>query len=269
MTTTTIDSMPRAGALRRPRFYLWTAAAMTAVAFIGFAPTFWIPLAQGAPERIAIIAAHAIVFYGWMFLAVYQAWLAAAGNLARHKSIGMIGVSLATSMVIFGMLAGINSGVRATAAGYANAGEAAMILPMAAILIFAVLVTAAIANVNRPEWHKRLMLAATAITLDAAIARLYIAYVMMGGHMPPLQENVGLAGLQGPPPPVGALTPPSLIADLFIVAGMIYDWRTRGKPHPAYWWAAGFAISIQILKAPFSDTALWHAMAKWMISLAG
>jgi hypothetical protein len=67
---------------------------------------------------------------------------------------------------------------------------------------------------------------------------------------------------------VGVL-PPSLIGELFIVAGMIYDWRTRGKVHPAYFWAGGFALAVQLLKIPFSASALWHGMARWLISLAG
>jgi hypothetical protein len=245
------------------------AVIMTAVAFLGFAPTFWIPLAQGVPSRIAVIGVHAIVFYAWMFFFIHQSWLAMSGSIARHRSFGLIGVSLATAMVIFGALAAINSGVRATVAGYAEAGEAIMILPIAAITIFAVLVVSAIANVHRPEWHRRLMLSATAITLDAAIARAWLAYYVAKGDPLPFQDNVGLAGLPGSPPPVIVFLPPSLIACLFIAVGMIYDWRTRGKVHAAYWWAGGFAVAIQLLKVPFSDTALWHVIAGWMISLAG
>jgi hypothetical protein len=28
-----------------------------------------------------------------------------------------------------------------------------------------------------------------------------------------------------------------MLADLFIVTGMIYDWRTRGRVHPVYFFA--------------------------------
>jgi len=79
---------------------------------------------------------------------------------------------------------------------------------------------------RRSDWHKRLMISATAVLLEAPIARPFMAYIVMG-----------FAGLPGPPPPVVGVLPPSLIGELFIVAGMIYDWRTRGKVHPAYFWA--------------------------------
>ncbi|MBS1131880.1 MAG: hypothetical protein H6R16_2882, partial [Proteobacteria bacterium] len=34
---------------------------MMATAFLGFVPTFWIPLAQGIPARIGVITIHALL----------------------------------------------------------------------------------------------------------------------------------------------------------------------------------------------------------------
>jgi hypothetical protein len=36
-----------------------------------------------------------------------------------------------------------------------------------------------------------------------------------------------------------------------------------------HFWAGGFALAVQLLKIPFSASALWHGMARWLISLAG
>lgn len=267
MTATTTDQAPRAAARAKPGFYMWMAAAMAAAAFLGFAPTFWLPMTQGLSERIAVIALHAALFYGWNFFLIYQGWLVAAGKTPRHRDVGMIGVSLATAMVIIGALAALNSEKRGIAAGYASPSEAFLIVPLAALFTFAVLVTAAIMNVRNSEWHKRLLVVATAVILEAAVARLYITFVVMGGHLPPFQGNVGLAGLGGPPPPVAGVLPTAFIVQLFPLAGMFYDWRTRGKVHPAYWWAVGFALAVQLLKIPISDTAAWHSFARWMLSL--
>jgi hypothetical protein len=181
----------------------------------------------------------------------------------------MIGISLATAMIIFGVLAAINATQRAAAQGFAAGGEAFMIVPLSAMLSFAVLVTAAIFNSRRAEWHKRLMLSATAVLLDAAIARPFIVYLVMAGHPPPFAGTVGLAGFNTPPPPVLGVLPPALLALLFIVAGMVRDWRVLGKVHPAYWWSGGFALAVQLLKIPFSETALWHGLARTLVSLAG
>jgi hypothetical protein len=266
---TIAGAAPGAAAAQRTKFYLWVAVAMAATAFIGFTPTFWMPLAQGVPERIGVLAVHGMLFFGWTLFVIYQAWLAASGNVVRHRDVGLIGVSLATAMVIFGVLAAINSATRADAMNAGAAGESFIVVPLAAVLLFAVMVTAALLNIRRPEWHKRLMLSATAVTLDAAIARPFIVYLVMGGHPPPFHGTVGLAGFNNPPPPVIGVLPPALIALLFIVAGMVRDWRVLGKVHPAYWWAGGFALSVHLLKIPFSDTALWHGFARSLISLAG
>jgi uncharacterized membrane protein YozB (DUF420 family) len=269
MAATISDTAVGAVALRRTQFYLWMAVAMAATAFVGFAPTFWMPLSQGVPERIAVLAIHGALFFGWTLFVIYQAWLVWSGNVSRHRDVGMVGVSLATAMTIFGVLAAINSAKRATALNFADGGEAFMVVPLAALLSFAVLVTAALLNIRRSEWHKRLMLSATAVILDAAIARPYIVYFVMGGHPPPFRGTVGLAGLNMPPPPVIGILPVTLAALLFIVVGMVRDWRVLGKVHPAYWWAGGFTLAVQLLKIPLSDTALWHGFARSLISLAG
>ena len=70
------------------------------------------------------------------------------------------------------------------------------------------------------------MLLATVSMLPPAIARLFFAVsVGMGAGLRP--------GL-GPPRTVESVLMPSLIADALILAGVIYDVRTRGRPHPAY-----------------------------------
>jgi hypothetical protein len=258
-----------AAAARRTRFYLWMAVAMAATAFIGFAPTYWAPMAQGVPERIGVLAVHGTLFFAWTLFVIYQAWLVASGHVSRHRDVGMIGVSLATAMVIFGVLAAINSAIRAIGMNAGEAGEAFMVVPLSALLSFGLLVIAAILNIRRPEWHKRLMLAATAVILEAPIARPFIVYLVMGGHPPPFHGTVGLAGFNGPPPPVMGVLPPALIGLLFIVVGMVRDWRVLGRVHPAYWWAGGLALSVVLLRNPLSDTHLWHGFARSLISLAG
>src|SRR5436853_604700 len=91
---------------------------------------------------------------------------------------------------------------------------------MAGVLMLIGFFSLAIANVRRPETHKRLMYLIMVGFMHPAIAR-----VMLTLFAPP--------GAQGPPP-VFVAVPPGLIADLLIVVAMIYDWRTRGRPHHVY-----------------------------------
>jgi hypothetical protein len=248
----------RAGVLAPTRaefFYVYMASTCMAVAFLGFAPTYWVPMAEGTFKANPIVHVHGLVFSAWTIFFVYQTWLAASGRLVRHRAVGMIGVSFATAMTIFGTLAAINQMKSAVALGLADAGKTFALVPLGSILFFAVVVAFAIGNVRRPEWHKRLMLVATISLLDAAVARWFLVFVVPPG--PP------------GPPPVMADVPPALLVCTLLIIGIVYDWRLRGRPHPAYLMGGGALLALKLLQLPLSTTALWHEIADGVLALAG
>ena len=235
-------------------FYFYMALSCMAVAFLGFAPTYWMPLASGSFPSMPVIHFHGLLFFVWSLYFVFQSWLAASGQIARHRTIGMIGVSLATAMTIFGFLAGVNAMKRSAALGLTNEGIAFAIVPFSGILFFAVVVTLAIANVRRPEIHKRLMLLAGISVLDAAVARWFLTFLAPPG--PP------------GPPPVPVTIPPAFVAYLLLVAAIVYDWRTRGRPHPVYVYGGIALVAVKLLNWPISTTAAWHSLAGGILALA-
>src|SRR6185295_11102653 len=98
--------------------------------------------------------------FAWSLYFAFQSWLAASGKVAWHRTIGMIGVSLATAMTIFGFLVAVNAMKRSAAAGLTDDGIAFAIVPLSGILFFAVVFALAIAAIRKHETHKRLMLLA-------------------------------------------------------------------------------------------------------------
>src|SRR4029078_6068350 len=99
MTTLIDTTPPRAIAYSETGyFYFYMALACTAVAFLGFAPTYWMPLAKRSFSASSVVHFHGLLFFGWALYVAFQSWLAASGKIARHRAIGMIGVSLATAM---------------------------------------------------------------------------------------------------------------------------------------------------------------------------
>ena len=270
MTAADIATGTRVSA-QKSGFYLWTGIAMTAVATVGFAPTFWIPLAQGVPERLPLVAIHGALCYAWLFFLIWQAWLARSGRMVRHRDMGLVGASLATALVLSGIMVTLLGTRRVIAqVGYVEQQEAFMIVVLSELAGFTGFLIAALVNLRRPEWHKRFTVASTAAILPSPIARLIIVYIVLGGHMPPLNGTVGFAGFPpGPPAPVGGVgTVTDLIStEFFIVMGMIYDWRKRGVVHPAWLWAGGVFLVYDLLKAPISGTALWHAIARGLLTL--
>jgi hypothetical protein len=230
------------------------ALACAAVAFLGFAPTFFLPLAAGKFSAPPSVHVHGIVFFTWSLYFVYQAWLPASGRTGRHRSVGIIGVSLATAMTIFGFLAGVNSMQRSAAIGQTDAGIAFSIVPWSGILFFAVVFALGIALVRRPEVHKRLMLLAGISILDAAVARWFLTFLAPPG--PP------------GPPPVAVTIAPAFVAYLLLVVAIVHDWRTRGRPHAVYVIGGLALIAVKLLNLPISETHAWHAFAGGILALS-
>jgi hypothetical protein len=87
------------------------------------------------------------------------------------------------------------------------------------LLVFGVLVGAAIYFRRRSEFHKRFMLLATLNLLSAAINRIPFDFIASGG----LLAVFGLV-------------------DLFIVICIVYDTLRYRRLHPAFAWGALFSI---------------------------
>jgi hypothetical protein len=235
-------------------FYFYMALACIAVAFLGFAPTYWVPMASGKVPPMPVVHFHGLLFFAWTLFFAFQSWLAASGQVTRHRTIGMIGVSLATAMTIFGFLVAVNVMKRSAAIGQTNEGIAFAIVPLSGILFFAVVFTLAIANVRRPEIHKRLMLLAGISLLDAAVARWFLTFLAPPGPLGP--------------PPVPVTIAPALVAYLLLVAAIVFDWRTRGRPHPVYVYGGIALVAVKLLNWPISTTPLWHSFAGGILALA-
>ena len=110
MTTLIDDHRSRVSAATTALyFYFHMALACTAVAFLGFAPTYWLPLASGSFSSTPVVHFHGMLFFAWTLYFAFQTWLAASGRTARHRMMGMVGVSLATAMTIFGFLVAVNA----------------------------------------------------------------------------------------------------------------------------------------------------------------
>lgn len=174
-------------------FYTWMAVACVATAFLGYVPTYWQPLAAGKFAAHPIVHIHGAMMFSWTLFALVQTSLVSVGRVALHRSVGLIGISLATVLTLLGPLAALNSFETAMAVNAAKEGEAFLIVPLSIIATFAVLFILAVANIGRPQVHKRLMLLATISLLNAPVARPLLTWVLnvpMPGGQPPVWINV-------------------------------------------------------------------------------
>ncbi|MGY4573970.1 hypothetical protein QA639_38085 [Bradyrhizobium pachyrhizi] len=255
MTILIDRNSPRAAAKVEAKFfYFYMALSCMAVAFLGFAPTYWMPMARGSLSSPPVVHLHGLLFFAWTLYFVFQSWLAASGRIARHRSVGLIGISLATAMTMMGIVASISVMKRSAAIGQLSEGLAFAIVPLSGILFFAVVFALAIICLRDRETHKRLMLLASISILDAAVARWFLTFLAPPGP-------VG-------PPPVPVTIAPALVAYLLLVVAIVFDWRTRGRPHPVYIYGGLALVAVKLLNWPISTSAAWHSVAGGILALA-
>lgn len=244
-------SVPRASGRR---FYVGMALIFVLIAFGGFIPTYWARIANGTFGGAPVLHFHGFFFFTWTLFFLAQTWMVASGRIMDHRTWGVAGVSLATAMAFTVVLAAINSMKVADAVGFGDAARRFSIVSLSALALFAGLFTAAIVNVRKSEVHKRLMLLAMIPPMQAAMAR-------------PFAVLMAPSGPTGPPP-IFVSVPPGLVVDLLIVAAMIYDWRTRGRPHPIYIFGGLLVLAQQLLVVPIGESDTWMSIALWIQHLA-
>lgn len=233
----------------QPRFFFWAAVACAGIAFGGFTPTYFIPMATDSLRDVSFaVHIHGVLFFGWTLLFLLQVTLIGRGNKPLHRTLGMVGISWATAMVIFGLLVNLFANAKRFAAGDEQLAYAQTLSGGGAMIAFGALFTLAVANVRRPDWHKRLMLIATTAILGAATARLWLPVFSF--------ERVPLW--------ISRTT-----QDLPILALFVYDWRTLGRPHFVTAVFGGGMILLHLIHIPVASTEAFQAVARLWMSLAG
>lgn len=243
------------------RGFILLGGVCAAIAFGGFAGTYWLQVPAGTFVGSPLLHLHGLLFSAWTLFFISQAALIANRRYASHRAWGLLGVALATAMLFTGAAVAIGGLRDRIAHGHAEAGGAFVIVPLSAIALFALFVTAAMVLRRRRDWHKRLMLVATAALLNAAVARFFFLAATGGG--PGLRPGLG-----PPRPPESALTA-AFLADSVILLAMLFDLRTRGRPHPAYLWGLGVLVAVQLARGPIGHTQAWSGVAAFLARFAG
>ncbi len=169
-------------ALRVPGryFYVWMALGFVFVAFGGFVPTYWAKLATGTFQGAPILHLHGALMFTWVLFYFAQTLLVATGRTLDHRQWGLAGIALFT-LLLCSILAGQLSVLKhADLAGVGDAARRFAAVTLCGWTFIAALFAVAIANVRRPEVHKRLMVVMLAGMMTPAIARVFLTVVMGG-----------------------------------------------------------------------------------------
>jgi hypothetical protein len=176
-----------AAAQRADRFiYLGMAALFVAVAAIGFGPRSIGILSGTLPNPPAIVHVHAALMASWLVLLLVQTSLMETGRRSVHQKLGVVSFVLAPLMFVAMLVLTFAPYYIFLSAGpqpatgtpppldlVARGTVFSLFVQGRAALLFAVFyVWAVVARRNAPETHKRMMIMATLVLIDAALGRM-------------------------------------------------------------------------------------------------
>jgi hypothetical protein len=156
-----------------PRFHAGMAWLLVIVAVVGFAPRSLAIVSGTMPNPPLVVHLHAVVMASWSALLALQATLALTGRIDLHRRFGL--ASLVVGPLVLIMLIAITIIRQNDAAGTPGAPVVNNILfvQIRSIVMFPIFFIWALrARHTDLQMHKRMMLLATLMLLDAAIARM-------------------------------------------------------------------------------------------------
>ena len=156
---------------------------------------------------------HGTLFAAWYLLLPVQASLVAARRVGWHRRLGFASLSLAAGMIVLGILGSLVAARRPT--GFIDVPVPPLqflIVPVAAIVLYAAFVTLAVVARRDPQAHKRYMLLALIVMVEAAVGRWPFAFMNASS-------------------PIPFFDMPSLVTDLFLVPLIVWDCSARGRVH--------------------------------------
>jgi hypothetical protein len=249
MATTSYRTSPelRQRVLVERWFFTGIAIAMLATSAAGFMPSLVHAAGRRAPLS-PLAAAHGMVFFAWLLIFLVQSRLVACRRIALHRKLGLVSVLVLALMIPLAYTTTVAMARRA----FDLSGDLRIdhdplyesIFPFSNILIFSVLVIAALAYRRRPKIHKRLILFANIELMPAPLAHLI-------GHTP------WLASL-----PAAIIMIP---ISMFVIAAVARDVLLARRVHPLTWGLALLRLFSGPLEAgPVGSSAAWHHFASWL-----
>jgi hypothetical protein len=230
----------KVGARTREHWFFWGMSVLIAlVVLVGFAKTYFLArYFHAKPLAAPIVHVHAAVFTGWILLLLTQTSLAASGNVATHRRLGLIGMGLAPLVFVLGVLVAREMLGRLSAVPGIDATRIYAVA-LSEIAGFALPVLFALRLRRRSDWHKRLILIGTIAMMTAGFGRWPVKLLL---HQPL----------------------PAMICT-FALLGLViaYDLVSLRKLHRATLLGGTWVISVELLSLPLSHTAAWHAFAAW------
>jgi hypothetical protein len=226
------------------RFYTAAAVVFAGIVLAGFARTYYLKGYFGNPHLPLLLHIHGAVMTLWYALFIVQVRLVAAHRVALHRTLGVAGVFLAGAVATLGTTVSIGLAKRDLLAQPKSGAPFLLGLQLFAIvLVFVILVSAAVHYRRRPDYHKRLMTLAMLSTLGPAITRLPLG--LTKGHNIPATIVIAIS---------------------LVLICVVADSVRNRRLHPAFGWGGALVIGAIFVVAPLAQTPAWFHFVRWWLT---
>jgi hypothetical protein len=212
-------------------FYFCMSLVLALIVALGFSRTVDDSLFHASPPRPLLLWIHGAAFCTWVIFFIAQSALVRVRKVSVHRLLGWFGAGLAAVMVGLGLTIAVVM-TRFDTVVLQQKGVASFLsVSFADMLMFASCIALAIRWRKKPEYHRRLVLIASCVLMDAAIARfdLVFAYNLFYPFV-----------------------------DFLIVLGVLRDWAVDKRVHKVYLYALPSLIVVQSLAM-----YVWRINPKW------
>ena len=222
-------------------YYLAAAIGIVIVVLAGF--SIDVPLLSHLGGVSVLVRVHGLIMLTWIALFFTQALLVARHRVDLHMRLGIFGALLAIAVVVADT-ATLITACRLGAKHLPPGASAPLFLAFGLfnLLTFAVLVGAALAvRKRRSDWHKRLMLLAAILLLDAALVRFIAVYTTW-------------------------TVDSSTVRNLFVLASVVVDTFRHRRLHPAFVTGGVLVVANDYVASWAAGTPVWLHFASRLVS---
>jgi len=229
-----------------PEHGIFRAAAIGAflVVIVGFARTYFLRPWLGLPPLGTFIHVHGALMLAWVILLTTQVFLIARKRLEWHRRLGWAGLAFAGLVVVMGTSATWRAAVREVSGHTDDASTQLTVLglELSQMALFATFASLGFLWRRRSDYHKRMMIMATAVMLPNPIVRILDAL-----HVASINSTT------------------VIILDVLILAVVATDAARHRHLHPAFGWGAAAAIGGIQAALVLAPSAAWHSFASHLI----
>jgi len=168
-----LDTPSRPSAARVRQAYLAIVVLIAGIVASGFWETYYAQ-AFARTDLPAVVHVHAVIFSIWVLVLLAQAAVVVAGHVRLHRQLGIVGMAYGAVVLVVGLLVSVGAPALRVRSGFypLEVGGVIVLYNLTDMALFGAFLALAFAYRNRPELHKRWIIAATAALCGAALGRV-------------------------------------------------------------------------------------------------